>query len=177
MSELPSVFITNGISSISKERFMDIKNIHNKPIGGLWASEYKEDSELYSDWIEWCCSQMTSMINKDSVVFSLKDDANILIIDSLDDYLKIRDKYTFTKTFMDETDYHLDFEILSKEYDGVFLTNNGVRECCGAELMFTVGRCLFGWDVSSLLLFNLDCIDKWEYKEIDMERLKSYFRE
>lgn len=146
-------YLTVGINSLEKDKFNNVTNIgRNKPIGGLWCSPYTPNESSDSPWIEFCrteefCSE--DELNR-GIIINLKDNINLLIIDKLNDLEKILEEYSINVCRY--TSY-LDFEKLSDKYDGVYLSDNGQWE---------TRLSLYGWDVESLLLFNLDCVESWE---------------
>lgn len=164
-------FITYGII-IDPEKFERIKNgskmYMNKPDGGLWTSP--TDSEW--GWKDWCESENFNVSRLSSYTkFNLKDTAKILVIDSLEEFYNICDKYTLKihgslELAMLMMGKLLDFEAIEKDgYDGILLTDRGNIQC---HLPLNLARPgysdLNAWDVETLLLFNLDHIEITEKK-------------
>ena len=157
-------FITFGIEEISKMYFCNVTNqdFINKPLGGLWSSEYfpnssKANNCCKSDWEFWCRNENFHLerLNK-GVVFELKKQANIYTVDSYDDLLKLSENYSYEKYFYGiEIKKYIDFEKMSKDFDGLFLTVEGEL-----QTRYEAKMNLYGWDCSSLLLFNIDVIEK-----------------
>lgn len=146
-------FITYGIH-IDPSKFnrikMDRMKYVNKPDGGLWASREDLDS-----WRKWCESEgfREGKLNT-WTKFELKDDANILIIDSIKDLRKIQNKFPLPNPYHEKL---IDFKkIESSGYDGVYLTEVGNLQCHLPMDSEFFGINLYAWDVESLVLFNLD---------------------
>jgi hypothetical protein len=122
---------------------MPIKNRNFvKPTGGLWASPV--DSEF--GWKEWNeqnqfrdCSQSFSL--------RLKENARLYVIDTLQD---LESAPLLQYEYMTL----IDFEALAKDYDGIWLTFEGM-----AETRFSTPLDLYGWDCESVLLFNDECFE------------------
>lgn len=164
-------FITYGII-IDPEKFERIKNgrrmYMNKPDGGLWTSS--TDSEW--GWKDWCESENFNVSRLNSYTkFNLKDTAKILVIDSLEDFYNICDKYTLKlhgslELAMCMIGKLLDFEAIEADgYDGVLLTEMGNSQCHLPMSLAKPGYSdLNAWDCETLLLFNLDHIEITEKK-------------
>lgn len=147
-----------GIGDISEEKFERIddpskrkRHVVGKPDGGLWASPV--NSKL--GWETWCkLNEFFDDIYCDGNnkhFFKLKDTAKIAEIDSLLDLQVLLKKYK-KKSGYSLDPYELDYIKMQEDgYDGVYLTERGVQE--------TVYECLRNWDVESIVLFNLDCIE------------------
>lgn len=143
-------FLTIGIENIDKNKFVAPKNRDFiKPAGGLWASPYTPDEEYSSVWHEWCDFNMPGWIKEYGVVFELKSDTKILVIDSLEDLKNCCTKYGIN-TSLGKV---LDFEKIAINYDCIFLTTNGE-----ISTRYEHEYSLYGWDVESLLVLNIDCV-------------------
>ena len=150
-------FITFGIDEISEIYFTNVSNqdFLNKPSGGLWSSEYLPNLPYKSDWELWCNQNDFNLekLNK-GIIFELKDYVNIFIIDSYSDLLKLAENYSYEKDFLGiTTKRYIDFEKMSKDYDGLFLTEQGEWQTKHRRKID-----FYGWDCSTLLLFNIDAI-------------------
>lgn len=115
-----------------------------KPIGGLWTSP--KDSNW--GWKNWCESEdFADCKQENSCELILKDDAKIFVIDSLDNLLTghfIQE--TFTKR------YYLDFELMAKLFDAIWLTEKGQNETHYAHPIN-----LYGWDCETVFIMNPEC--------------------
>lgn len=147
-----------------------------KPHGGLWVSPINAEGE--SEWRNLIgFSPATHKAQK--IVFN--DDAKVVVIDSLEDYRTILDKYPYYPKFDDLSESekmllnlghtsglssvnpdgtakrNIDFEKLSKEYDGIYLTMRGLYACGKADYRGeTTGTdiSLYLWDIESAVIFN-----------------------
>ena len=166
-------YIILGKKELNKEKFKSVKNRIglNKPEGGLWASPYYPNNEYISGWHEWCTSEMENWLSNDSVILELKDDARIYIINSQEDLINLmcivgvaKDELTLNlglKRFASP-----DFEKASQVFDAILITEEGQW-----KTRFSDDKCdynLYGWDCESILILNYDCVEKWEYKKLDI---------
>lgn len=162
-------FIMIGAPIISKDIFRTIlrplNNYGFKPEGGLWASEYKNNIYNISNWLTYLTYEARSIaaykdINN-SVIFTLNKNAKILTINTAEQVLKLATIYPslhqqlgyFSDIKPKNTIF--DFEEIKNDYDGIYIDCNYFNNQFETDVFDTV-------KVSSLLLFNLDCIK--EYK-------------
>jgi hypothetical protein len=121
----------------------------NKPDGGLWASPC--DSEY--NWYEWCMANSFHIDHlKDYFIFTIKDDARVLIIKSHNDLVRLKhnglcldfsSRYPFSMN-----GFYPDFEkLLDLGYDAIEV-----------YIQDTIYMDLYGWDCDSLLVLNPNCI-------------------
>lgn len=165
--------------------------------GGLWAVlsntkswyNYCKDNNFEMERCTW--SNIFSL-KSDSKILEVKsiEDLNIIMetyylfnngnpnmrfIMYKDDHEKIQCKeapeiiHTLEYRKANARYYYLDFEKLSKEYDGIYVHN-------GPYFYFNIlpysnlpEYSLYSWDVPSLLLFNKDCIESMETKLTEKE--------
>lgn len=132
----------------------------NKRRGGLWASPINS----FISWKDFCFSNRWNRSNfNKSFKFRLKHSARVLTINSRQDFLNTLAKYPYATnldisyemfSYMDKKQY-LDFDLISKDYDAVFLTALG---------HFTNHLCSDGqsdlnsWDCESIQIINPACI-------------------
>lgn len=163
-----------------------------KPVGGLWAGKYHPEEKYLSDWDAYLHNMEYSISHKRpskrAVKFTLKNDADILLIDSKYDLEKILLLYEFDAETCDlinkNTSFKLDYAkfksrkinyySLSSFVDGIYLTRKGAEELAYHKFInenmniscnythLDKNTNLQDWCVESLLLFNIDCIDKQE---------------
>lgn len=154
-------YFTMGIKSIDKYNFNSPKNRNFiKPDGGLWSSPYIENGIFKSNWHEWCFENMNNKLFNYGVVFTLKENSNIFIVNSNEDIKKLFKEYEYKNNNKYDFIKVLDYEKIAKDYDGIHLTSKGETIS-----RFDSPYVLHGWDCESLLLLNIDCIDKWKYIE------------
>lgn len=144
-------YITIG-KFIDKRFFCDSMHSYgiNKPVGGLWASPYTPNEKYLSSWHEFEINEM-SVVNSIASTFNLKENSKVYTINTLDDLLNLPTikKHDFYKSS------ELDFEEIRKQYDAIFLSEQGQW-----ETRFSSPISLYGWDVECILILNYDCIDE-----------------
>ena len=149
-------FITYGIH-IDPEKFNRISNGRrmyiNKPSGGLWCSPVNSKQ----GWKDWCIGEDYNVSSlKTWTKFKLKETANILIIDSLADLVRVSKKYPLIPPHPITFGRLINFEDIEKEgYDGVLLTERGNSQCH----LTGINIDLNSWDCESMILFNLEHIE------------------
>ena len=92
-------YVTVGTETISSNIFRKIlrplNNYTFKPTGGLWAAEFNK--YIISDWYEYMITKdsylQTLKSFKVAAIFTLKDDAKILTIDSCNQIKELAKKY------------------------------------------------------------------------------------
>ena len=149
-------YVTVGTETISSNIFRKIlrplNNYTFKPTGGLWAAEFNK--YIISDWYEYMITKdsylQTLKSFKVAAIFTLKDDAKILAkkYPSYHHILGLCEPLT-TKNKI------FDFEELSREYDGVYINYYGINFSREIETFKN-------WSINTLLLFNIDCIEKYQ---------------
>ena len=164
-------YVTTGIKTISSNFFRKIlrplNNYTFKPNGGLWAAEFNKYS--ISDWYEYMITKdsylQTLKSFKVAAIFTLKDDAKILTIDSCNQIKELAKKYPSYHHILGlcepltKQNIIFDFEELAKDYDGVYVDYYKINFSGEIEAFKT-------WSVNTLLLFNISCIES--YQSIDI---------
>jgi len=157
-------YITIGTKTITKELFRNVlrplNNYDFLPTGGFWASPYSFCN--ISQWFDYLIDNRDAYPDKnicDASIFTLKDSAKILTIDNYETVKEIIKKYPsyhhLLNFYCEPTQEKLSFnyELLSKNYDGIYVNYE--------NFVFNKNTRIFDkWDVNTLLLFNLDAIDK-----------------
>lgn len=145
-----TIFVSYGTKSFDEENFKTphFNHLINKPRGGFWGSP------IYSKfgWADFCSREDFNVKSlAESVLFKVKSDAKIYVIDTKEDYRNII-------TTISDGGYRqevIDFYKLSKNYDGIFVTSNAV-----SKLRFVPnGQGLYTWDVESICIFNPNVIE------------------
>ncbi len=162
-------YISVGSKVISREMFKPVFRSFDryscKPIGGFWACEYKDLFNI-SDWFNLLLNEPDIRKSKNisyATLFSLKHDSNILYIDDVYVLEKLISKYpSIHHILLGHSDIPLSYEALADCYDGIFVDIYKLSSQCAS-------RAFSNWDINSLLLFNLDCIDKYQSMKINDE--------
>lgn len=165
-------YVTIGTKNIAEDIFRKILrpldiNFY-KPNGGLWSSEFISRIYCISEWHDYLLYEDQETASYKNInagaIFTLKNNAKILNIDSEEKIIELSQKYPswhYILTHYDNPELNIiDFETLSKDYDGVEVSIN--------KLGYNKPGLTFNsWSVNTLLLFNLNCIKK--YQSIDIE--------
>ena len=109
------------------------------------------------------------------IVYSLKDDARILDILTIDQFFeKLAKYYTIEIEFKDHHDEKYvtcDWEAVTKDYDAIRISWELVALSKYHSSVFTVDNTIYtdfsSWDCESWVIFNFDCIDTNNTKLID----------
>lgn len=141
----------NRIIKKLEQRDIGFNRFVNKPDFGLWGSPV--DSSC--GWKEWCENNEfhTDTLNVFDT-WSLKQESNILIIDSFDDLVSVMEIYGKCDTRFPDTQY-LDFSKIMKDFDGMYLTDNGNGECHFGNGMLNLNA----WDCESIVVWNPNVIE------------------
>lgn len=165
-------YVTIGTKNIAEDIFRKILrpldiNFY-KPNGGLWSSEFISRIYCISEWHDYLLYEDQETASYKNInagaIFTLKNNAKILNIDSEEKIIELSQKYPswhYILTHYDNPELNIiDFETLSKDYDGVEVSIN--------KLGYNKPGLTFNsWSVNTLLLFNLNCIEK--YQSVDIE--------
>lgn len=167
--------ITLGIDTIDPKKFEKIKNrrISNKPIGGLWCSPEKGDF-TWKDFVKSENYRVEHYFSK-MVLLTLKKSSKIFKIDSINDFISCIEHYSYSNekllemykddnyksNYLFDIKYLIDYEKLSKNYDALWVTTKVLFELEEKSYMQQYLNPLFGWDVETVLLFNLNCIESY----------------
>jgi hypothetical protein len=136
-----SVYLPQTVKPIVNDNWV-------KPKGGLWTSPV----DSVWGWKDWCEMENFRKCDEDnSFKLQFKMSAKILVIDGLNDLVKLP-KQDVVITYKYQKQY-LDFELLSKEYDAIWLTETGQNETHMSHPMD-----LYGWDCESVLIMNPYCV-------------------
>jgi len=174
-------YITIGTPILTKELFRNVliplNNYSFKPSGGLYASEHINNYYTISPWFKYLKHTEGIASYKNifqSVIFTLKDTAKILYIDTEEKLLEIADKYPsyhnnlIHHSIVNKNNTIFSFESLSEEYDGIYVKIHNFYNNIGTVVFDT-------WQVDTLLLFNLDCIKEFRTAPITIEENEKYF--
>lgn len=160
-------YIHIGSKVLSKDVFRKVlrplNNFLYMPSGGLFACPYKGPDKI-SEWYQFLISDPDIAKYKNinaGVIFHLKKEANILVIDSYSKVLELIKKYpshhqikSYIFPITEDTTL-FDFESLQEDYDGIYVNYSTFILCKPTTAIFN------NWIVNTLLLFNLDCIESY----------------
>lgn len=172
-------YIMVGAPIITRELFrkvlIPLNNYSFKPSGGFWSSAYIDNIGI-SDWFSYLQDAKGIAAYKNlnqSTIFTLKDNAKILTIDTLEKVLELAQKYPsyhqILGFYADITKENtiFDFGKLSQDYDGIYIDYNKFINQ-NQTIVFD------NLSVNSLLLFNLDCIKEYKKAHITFELYNPY---
>lgn len=174
-------YIMIGSPIITREIFRKtlkpLDNYSFKPEGGFWASKHINNFGYISDWFQYLIDADSIARYKDlnhSTIFTLKDDAKILTIDSAKTVLELAKKYPSYHHIlgyykeMDNSTTIFDFEKLAEDFDGVYINYDA--------FFYSLDTKVFNdFSSNSLLLFNLDCIKEYRSASIIFDIDNPYF--
>lgn len=157
---------------------LPIKNyIQCKAIGGLYTSSYLGE-EQGSEWIQWClCNEFNIPVDNlwKGWLITIKKEANIFVVDSLEKMDFLYDRYGFTM-FEGSNMEQINYEKMQNDFDGIHMTSYGERVTRHGG-MFTSNprknlRTMYGWDCESTHLFRdvMESIEEVELKIEDREQ-------
>ncbi|WP_139187803.1 hypothetical protein [Bacillus tuaregi] len=153
---LPKKWINNGKEPFSLHNFHLVRNQQrlyiNKPKGGFWLSEYTPNQKFPSHW-HWLAKSNGYSLKPNNYIYILTDHPNIFIIKNKADYNKLISFYCikYSNPLISEISLNcIDFEELNKDWNGIYLTENGLEETstCFEHPNFS------SWDCSSLIIFD-----------------------
>lgn len=140
-------------NELDKNKFTPVTNDFIKPDGGLWIAPYTENCEFSSAWEEFLINDIgLNTKGYKGTIVSIKPNAVIVIVDSVQDLINILENYSYTHPILSAR--FIDFEKLSKDYDAIYLTEKGQYETRLSDPN------LYGWDIESMLVMNFDIIEE-----------------
>lgn len=163
-------YLTVGTKNIREEEFRKIEDTDfknsMKPVGGMWFTEFDNHLKNYNSWVDFMLSRPYLLFYKSQLrndnpfvqpcsVVSLKSDINLYVLhnDQTLDYLM--------KCFPKNGKFS--YEDLSNYYDGIYVN---LHNLFLGKYDMNVLKKFSSFDVSSLVLFNLDCIDYYQSGDV-----------
>lgn len=154
-----NTYITYGFAVDTKEKFRalvssgfhyEVFRQNNKPLGGLWGSP--TDSDF--GWKDFCEREDFGTEKLGTyTLWRLKDNANIYVINSVEDFISLLDDYGCLEDPRFKN-YIIDYNRMSKNYDGIFLTDKG-NWACHSYVQYKDGYSdLNAWDCESIVVWN-----------------------
>jgi len=156
------------IEDIDEIKIPKIENIsgENKPCGGFWTSSLI-DNKYYSEWHQYMREEMGYDVKTIKRVFIVKpkDDAKLYEVNSIEDWYNLFEKYTsyiveLDRNFPPTKLGYIDFELLSKDFDGLRISNKGLSDIMKYNQMARYYKDdmpkipIDEWDVESTLWFR-----------------------
>lgn len=121
----------------------------NKPAGGLWTSDYIDDSRG-SAWIQWCLAENFRANPFDCYLLTPDPKARIYTIDSLSDLLLLANQFQYRpEPDLRLHSMYIDFVSASRQYDAIHLTDRGQW-----ATRLSLDCSLYGWDCESTCWFR-----------------------
>ena len=141
-----NTYIHYGHNVFDKDKFVKPKNrqLHNKPLGGLWASKINATF----GWKDWCKEEDFCECSEDnSFLFKISENANILYINCVEDVKKLPDQKTdLSLTCLKTVDFE---QLIANRIDAIeFNLSND----------WGLYMALYGWDCDSTVILNPDVI-------------------
>ena len=157
-------YLTVGTNEIKKNLFIPVKDNKIsvfKPSGGLWLTEYDEKYKDYNVWVDYLIDNPDILFykNREANIWkqpcslvTLREKSNIFMLENNNDYSYLRRNYP-----LDEKRFS--YELLARKYDGIYVDTLKLLKDTKDEYVL---KMIMQYAVSSLVLFNLDCIDYYK---------------
>lgn len=165
-------YLTVGTDEIREDLFKRVEDtdskVSMKPRGGLWLTEHDENMPNFNRWVDFMLIRPSILFNKSvdgrnpflqpCSVVTLENNCNLYVLhneQSLDYLMKCfgsKDK--------------ISYEELSKYYDGIYVDIGGLFY---SNYDKNVLNKFSSFDVNSLILFNLKCIDYYQSGKVVIE--------
>lgn len=164
-------YLTVGTKEIRRDKFRKIEDTDlsgsMKPRGGMWFTEYDKNIKSYNVWVDFILERPNILFYKNRgknpfvqpcSIITLNADVNLYALHNgatLDYLLKCfpyKDKFSY--------------EDMSKYYDGIYVNMSSLNFCNYDEKVI---KKFSSFDINSLILFNLDCINYYQSGEINIE--------
>ena len=168
------MYLTVGTKEINYNKFRKVSNYNHdskyKLSGGLWLAKHY-DGINYSVWMDYVFNHKNVLFYKygkylnneygwkiPCSLVELNSNNNIFLLDDIDKYDYLRNKYSLDKD-------SISYEDMALDYDGIYI-----------KLGWTLKKNNYKYDrfssfgVDSLILYNLDCINNYNSGDILIER-------
>lgn len=147
---MPQLYVARK-NSFNPDSIRPVKNQHFvKPDWGLWTSTFNPEGKYASGWVEWCAGEMPEwIVDMHAFLLTVSPTARVYTIDSLGDLVSLVSKYPLKTDIPQLKQFEwIDWEAVSRDYDGVYLTDEGQW-----ATRFSTPS-LYGWDSESTLWFR-----------------------
>lgn len=172
------VYLTVGKKEITRDSFSPVKNGKNNiliPKGGLWLTKQDLKCDNYNEWVDFLINnpnvffytnKAENLWEQPCLIVTIKDDTKIFNLTNDLDYNYLMRNYRLD-------DKRFSYELLSQDYDGLYVD---IRNLISSDKFDNQLELIKQFAVSSLVLFNLDCIDYYNsgYVLIDPFDLEYY---
>ncbi len=153
-------FVHIGNFNIKKEMFIDILNDGVKPYGGFWACPNNNIEGSISDRTDYILENLNEKFlrynENRGCLFNLKETASILYLSTDDDVKKIKKEFS--------NGNYIDYEKISNIYDAIYINPYSFSYILRQNEFYD-------WNIRSLVIFNLDCIE--EYVPFEFEIIEN----
>lgn len=129
----------------------DVKNLMNKPLGGLWTSPL---GSKY-DWAQWCRDE-DFRLHALSTQSVLRFYGEVLVIDSKEDINKLHWVIPFGHLDLQQPLYR---PLIEAGVDAVHLTIHGEQ-----ATRYSYPRSLYGWDCETVFVMNSSALSFVKYQ-------------
>lgn len=162
-------YLTVGTNEIRDDLFRNIENTESiKPRGGLWLTQYDERIKDYNHWVDFILMHPNILFYKTKngspwvqpcSVVNLNEDTKLFSLDSVDNLDFLMNNYPLD-------DQKFSYQKLSKDYDGIYVD---LGHLFHDNYDYKMRENFSSFGVSSLVLFNLDCIDYYQAGNVIIE--------
>jgi hypothetical protein len=156
------------ISTMGSDVLNSIDPEFYRPLdGGYWLSDYKPEEEYPSPWLDFMYRDPEIYIGKaksSNYVYRVLNEERVFQINLYGDFMRLLSKYPIDKNNF----IALDFEKMSEDWDGLYVSVEGYKNCYEADLSILneyfpdrniIPPTLKSWDIPSLLVFNTEILE------------------
>lgn len=163
------LYLTVGTDNIKKELFVPVSDRETgfyKPSGGVWFTKNDPKYNNYNVWVDYLMDNPHVFFHKNKSnniwvqpcsVVELKDDTNIFNLNNEDEYNYLLDKFPMNNKCFS-------YELMSHSYDGIYVDIMSLIHNKNDDLVNLIRQ----YCVSTLLLFNIECIDYYYSGKVDI---------
>ena len=163
------LYLNVGTDEIRNDSFKPLRDGEEgfyKPTGGFWLTQYDPKYANYNMWVDYLIDNPqvlfykshASVFQQPCAIVELREDAKIYTFKHEDNYRELLGKYPLY-------DSSFSYEAMSKDYDGIYVDLHSLFNEVKDK---TIGKIIRQYCVSTLLLYNLDCIDYYYSGGVDI---------
>ena len=154
-------YLTVGTNDIKRDLFVPVKDNEEpnlKPAGGMWFTRHNPKYEHYNEWVDYLVENPNVFVYKryctnlwvqPCSIIKLNDDSKIFTLEDTSGFEYLMNRFKRGNNYFS-------YEQMTHDYDGIFIDVGKMVRGNKYEKQFTLARQLC---VSSLIIFNLDCIE------------------